>query len=292
MSLEGVFVGKVDAYDLICQRQVIVTYFGFLLLFVGIPIALLAVVTWLDRRQGRDIPDRLHAWPAWAAVLLHVVIAVIYTTPWDNYLVATRVWWYEPGLVTGFTLGWVPIEEYTFFVVQTILAGLWLLFLARHLKRPAAAGPLLGRLRLWTFLVIAVPWIAALLVLLTGWQPGTYLALELLWALPPIMLQLAFGADILWRYRRLVSLAIIPLTLYLSAADAVAINLGTWTISPSQSLELLIGGVLPVEEFLFFLLTNTLTTFGIVLVTAQESHARFAQYRSRLSSERASIEES
>lgn len=49
------------------------------------------------------------------ALLLHVVLAVVYTAPWDNYLVATGVWSYNPGLVTGVTLGWVPIEEYTFF---------------------------------------------------------------------------------------------------------------------------------------------------------------------------------
>jgi lycopene cyclase domain-containing protein len=61
------------------------------------------------------------------------VIAVVYTTPWDNYLVATGVWWYDPQLVTGLVLGWVPIEEYTFFIVQPILAGLWLLMLMRYL---------------------------------------------------------------------------------------------------------------------------------------------------------------
>ena len=29
------------------------------------------------------------------------MIAVVYTTHWDNYLVATRVWWYDPALVSG-----------------------------------------------------------------------------------------------------------------------------------------------------------------------------------------------
>jgi lycopene cyclase domain-containing protein len=118
--------------------------------------------------------------------------------------------------------------------------------------------------------------------LIAGWQPGNYLALELVWALPPIALQLAFGADILWRYRRLVLLVIISLTLYLSATDALAITLGTWTINPEKSLDLLIAGLLPIEEFLFFLLTTTLITFGIVLVMAQESHARFGTIRRRL----------
>ena len=42
-----------------------------------------------------------------------------------------------------------------------------------------------------------------------------------------------------------------------------------WTINPDKSFDLLLGGILPIEEFLFFLLTNTLVTFGVTLVLAQ-----------------------
>jgi lycopene cyclase domain-containing protein len=120
-----------------------------------------------------------------------------------------------------------------------------------------------------------------LVVLVTGWPPGTYLALILVWAVPPIALQLLFGADILWRYRRLVLGAIASLTLYLSAADTLAIGRGIWSIDPAQSLELFLGGTLPVEEFIFFLVTNTLLTFGVVLLWAAAVHERFAVLRRR-----------
>ena len=120
------------------------------------------------------------------------------------------------------------------------------------------------------------------MLLASGWQPGIYMGLELVWAIPPIALQLAFGADILWRYRRLVALTIIPLTLYLSTADAIAINSGIWTINPQKSIDMLLGGILPFEELLFFLLTNTLVTFGIILVLAQASRERIRTLRNRL----------
>jgi lycopene cyclase domain-containing protein len=215
-------------------------------------------------------------------VLLHVVIAVLYTTPWDNYLVATRVWWYDPSLVTGITLGWVPLEEYTFFVLQTLLAGMWVLFLAGHVA-PAGSSisPRASGIRMVATVAVMVVWAGAVSILLAGWGPGTYLALELSWALPPIALQLAFGADILWRYRRLVGLAIVPLALYLSLGDALAIGSGTWTINPEQSLEVLLGGILPLEELLFFLLTNTLVTFGVTLMLAPETVARVERMRER-----------
>jgi len=251
-----------------------VTYFGFLLRFLGAPIVVLSIVAFLDGRRGRRIPDRLSAFPFAAAIALHVAIAVLYTTPWDNYLVATGVWTYNPALVTGVTIGWVPIEEYTFFVVQTILAGLWLLFLVRRTSPEVSDVALRSRWR-WGPVIVLVPvWAAAAGILLVDWKPGTYLGLELGWALLPIMLQLAFGGDIIRRYGRLVLISILGMTVYLSAADFFAIGWGTWSISTSQSLNVLIGGVLPIEEVVFFLLTNTLITFGVVLLISQEGLAR------------------
>jgi lycopene beta-cyclase len=254
------------------------TYFSFLLVFVGIPtVGLLALHLTAGRRE-RQRPSWWQRRWAGRAILLHCLIAVLYTTPWDNYLVASGVWWYDAGAVTGIVLGWVPLEEYVFFVAQTVLAGLWLIFWLRRLPSPASARPLLPSLRRY-FLVAGLSlWVAALLLLLSGWQPGRYLALELVWALPPITLQGAFGADILWRYRRHVLAAIASLTLYLSAADALAISAGVWTINPAQSLPILLGGVLPLEEFLFFFLTNSLVVSGVTLLLVRESRARAAAW--------------
>jgi lycopene cyclase domain-containing protein len=263
-----------------------VTYFGFLLRFVVVPIAILLGVALWDRRQGRERPLSLRRWPVWAAIVLHMVVALVYTTPWDNYLVATRVWWYNADLVSGSVLGWVPVEEYTFFLLQPVLTGLWLVFLARRLSLPSGpVSPSLRSMRLWLPAALGLIWVAAAIALLAGIQPATYLALTLVWAVPPTALQLAFGADILWHYRRLVLWTLVPVTLYLSAADSLAIGRwGTWTIDPAQSLHILIGGMLPVEEFVFFLVTNTLLTFGVVLVWAETSHERLAQLLQQLRS--------
>jgi lycopene cyclase domain-containing protein len=107
----------------------------------------------------------------------------------------------------------------------------------------------------------------------------------LVWALPAIIFQLAFGADIIWRQWRLIFLAVVPMTLYLSLADAIAIGSGIWTISPAKSTGILLGGVLPLEEFVFFLLTNTLVAFGFVLFWSPESYARAKGILSKIRSE-------
>jgi lycopene cyclase domain-containing protein len=252
-------------------------YFGFLATFVGIPLAILAFLTWLDYRRKRRLPQILRSLPAGWVLTAHVLVAVIYTTPWDNYLVATEVWWYDPELVTGLTLGWVPIEEYTFFILQTVMTGLWLLWLARRIQPARDLFRARQSLRWGVTLPLGILWLLSAVALALDWQPGAYLALILIWALPPVMLQTAFGADILWHYRRLVLPGILIPTFYLGAADMLAIQSGTWTISPSQTLGVHFPGGLPLEEFTFFLVTNILITFGMTLILSRESWRRFSR---------------
>lgn len=250
------------------------TYFGFLARYVVAPTLLLRLAELWDERQGRTLPDSLQGWPAWNIIAAHAFIAVAYTTLWDNYLVATKVWWYDPQRVTGLLIGYVPIEEYTFFILQTILTGAWLLLMARNQRSepPPPAHP--GRIRVIGTLITGAGWLASLWGLFSRRAPLTYISLLFAWALPPIMLQIIFGGDVLWQRRKLALSALIPTTLYLAAADRLAITNGNWTINPAKTVGLHLFGTLPLEEFLFFLMTNTLVAFGVTLVMAQESKRR------------------
>lgn len=263
------------------------TYFGILLTFVLPPLVLLAVfVPGADWRALFKRPRQIN-WAPYAALLVHVLIALTYTTPWDNYLVANRVWWYDPALVTGITLGWVPIEEYTFFILQTLLTGLWTLALLRLPQSDRAAAlpaPAAARLRWIGALALALLWLASIVLLAGGWTPGAYLGLILVWAIPPVILQFAFGADILWRRRGVLALAVLIPTAYLWLVDAYAIRGGTWSIDPAQTtglgLQVFPGSLLPVEEMLFFLATNIIVSFGITLMLARESRHRLPALKS------------
>jgi lycopene cyclase domain-containing protein len=121
------------------------TYFGFLLRFLFLPILIFLAITLWDNKRGKQINGFRNGKAVWTAIAVHIFLAVTYTTPWDNYLVATGVWYYNPELVTGIVLGYVPIEEYTFFVVETVLAGLWWWFLARQLFSPTPNPSPAGR---------------------------------------------------------------------------------------------------------------------------------------------------
>ncbi|EIW70021.1 hypothetical protein TREMEDRAFT_61785 [Tremella mesenterica DSM 1558] len=53
-------------------------------------------------------------------IIFLTVIATVYTTPWDNWLIAQSGWAYPEGSVL-LTIGYIPIEEHLFFILQPIL---------------------------------------------------------------------------------------------------------------------------------------------------------------------------
>src|SRR3712207_3568188 len=103
----------------------LVSYGHFLLVFLVLPILGLAFVL------RRSLTVRYVR-----TVLTMAAIAFVYTTPWDNAIIALGVWSYDPTLVWGIVLGWVPLEEYLFFLLQPLLSGLIVLALLVR-SRPA-----------------------------------------------------------------------------------------------------------------------------------------------------------
>jgi lycopene cyclase domain-containing protein len=225
------------------------TYGHFLLVFLVLPILVLAVL--LRRRLTRRYS---------AATAAMVTIAIVYTTPWDNLIVALGVWTYDPSRIWGILLGVVPLEEYVFYVLQSLLTAQVLLGLAPHLgpsRRAVAAAvrpkPFAAIAPLVAFSQAPVP---------TG--VFTYLLLEVGWALPVILLQWWVGHEILAARRRLLLAAVVLPSVYLTLADALAIREGVWILNPALTLGLAPLGI-PVEEALFFTLTNTMLVQGLLL---------------------------
>ncbi len=248
------------------------SYLAFHAIFIVPPILLLAAGLW---RIG---PDRLREglgtrWH-WALPAL-ALIAFVYTTPWDNYLVWREVWWYGPDRVIG-TIGHVPIEEYLFFLLQPFLTGLFTyhLLLRRRGSRLRTGLREIPGLRLepsprrpgLVRVAGALPWFAltALGAWLLSFESGVYMGLILAWASPVVGLMWLYLGPELWRMVHVAGLAIALPTLYLWIADTIAIRDGIWTISERFTLGWAPAG-LPVEEAVFFLITNVLIVFGTLL---------------------------
>lgn len=239
------------------------TYIGFLVVFLVVPILLLGVLQ-LQRPAG---------WRAWVTTGCLSGIALVYTTPWDNHLVALGIWTYDPQRVLGITLGWVPLEEYLFFVLQPILVGLWAMAEKSPLSSPGTQG---GNGRRISLVILGALELIALGFWIRGASRGVYLSRILAWGLPPLALQIVVGGDRLWAMRRTLIRRWLPPTLWLWLADGIAIRAGIWTIEPAYTVGLSIAG-LPLEEMVFFALTNLLVASGWTLAMDPTVSAQLAE---------------
>lgn len=226
------------------------TYFEFHLVFLLPPLALLAG-RWLRSGGSGTRRESFH-------VLLLATIALAWTTPWDNYLVWKGIWSYGPDRVVG-TVGYVPVEEYLFFLLQPVLLGLLYLEIERRLPARGAGS---ARVR-WAGTLF---WLAAAVAggSLLRVPSGTYMGLILVWAGPVLAGQWAWAGSEIAAWRFPAGATVAAGSLYLWIADRIAIGLGIWEISPDFTTGLKIIG-LPVEEAAFFLLTSLLVVQGLVL---------------------------
>jgi len=231
------------------------SYLSFHLIFLAPPILLMLARYRSPRGLQNDVRVQ-------AAIPLVCLIALSYTTPWDNYLVAKEVWWYGANRVIG-TIGHVPVEEYLFFVLQPILTGL---FLYQYLHRYSPSLEKHSTTAAWVGAGIFVGLTAVGGVFLADGNPETlYLALILAWAPPILGGMWLYDGETLWALRTTVFVTTALPTVYLWGADAIAIRAGIWTIAPEYTVGISFLG-LPLEEALFFLFTNLLVVQGVLLL--------------------------
>ena len=229
------------------------SYATFLLIFLIPPIV---VGGWYFVRHNDSDAKKTASY----SIITLVILAVSYTTPWDNYLVKTKVWWYGSDRVIG-TIGYVPIEEYSFFILQTVMTGLWYFYLQNKIGLSSSAHP-----NKYVKHIVTVFYVALIAIGISGFNQETsrYLSLILVWALPVVLLQWVVGGQYLLSNLKVFALAILVPSVYLWIADSIAIADGIWLISPEQTLGINIGS-LPLEEAVFFLVTNWMVVQGMIL---------------------------
>jgi len=229
------------------------TYVQFHALFVVPVLAVLVGVTGMrSRRTASDVRP--------LAVAVIVLVAMIYTVPWDNYLILRGVWSYGTDSVAA-VLWHAPVEEYLFILLQPMVAALWLHLISPGVpadddtvvtRRDRAIGIVGG-------LAVTLGGAALLLDASTF-----YLGAILAWSGPVFALQWAVGWPYLLARWRTYLVGITAPTVYLWIADRVALASGVWILSDEYTTGLSLLG-LPIEEALFFLVTNAFVIQGLLL---------------------------
>ena len=101
----------------------------------------------------------------------------------------------------------------------------------------------------------------------------TYAGLILAWGVPVIALQWAFGWRSLVVEWRPLALTVAMATVYLGFADVAALRDGIWEINPDKTIPLRGGGFV-LEEWLFFLVTNTMIVQTVILALDDDVRLR------------------
>lgn len=228
------------------------TYLEFHLAFVVPPLIVLGTLLY----YREDVWSGPRAMSGLAVLLF---LAFVYTTPWDNLLIAEGVWWYGEG--TTLIHFWeAPLGEYLFFLLQPVITVLWLCQFPEiadvSLLKVSVRARLLG--------ILAGLSVSVLGYFLLGVQSTYYMGAILFWGGPILAIQWGFGWPYLWKIRRTVAVGILVPTLYLMVIDRIAIGMGIWVLSDAHTVGVTILG-LPVEEALFFFLTNVFAVQTIVM---------------------------
>ncbi len=88
------------------------SYAAFLAIFLGLPLALLLVCLRQRLRDGR----------LWKLMGLLAILALAYMAPWDHLAAVWGLWTWAPRQTWQVSFWAIPLEEYLFCLLETMLA--------------------------------------------------------------------------------------------------------------------------------------------------------------------------
>jgi len=239
------------------------TYFRFHLAF-NAPL-LLILALW----PGQALWESPFLYPC--LVLLAVVM--IFTSPWDNFAVAKGIWGF-PREKFSWQIGWLPIEEYAFFIIQSVEVMLLLILLFRYfpgaesLREVDPTAP-----SVWIPCgAFFFAWILFGFVNrnLPRNSPKYHYAWHLLyWFLPVILLQWILAWPIFLPRLHLILIPTLAIGTWLSFADFIAIGKGIWHFDEKQITGWKLRGIMPWEEIAFFYLTSLLVSQSFIMLVPE-----------------------
>jgi putative membrane protein len=203
---------------------------------------------------------------AFGLVLLAVMI---FTTPWDNLAAKWGIWGF-PREKYSLRIGYLPVEEYAFFLLQSVNVMLAVRLLFRFFPDwQTGQETEIGK---WTLICLGISVIAWILIALQlRWLrqkagPRVNYAIHLAWFLPVIYAQWILAPWLFLAHAELLALVTAAFGIYYTLADLAAVRAGTWFFDEKQITGVKMGRLLPWEEIAFFFLTSLLVAQSYLLL--------------------------
>ncbi|MEM1059590.1 MAG: lycopene cyclase domain-containing protein [Verrucomicrobiota bacterium] len=208
----------------------------------------------------------------WIALAVVLAVVMVFTTPWDNAAAKWGIWGFPRDRVLAW-LGYLPIEEYAFFLLQSlnvVLLTRWLLWQFDWRTQTVSGWE---EMNLPVAGAIAVLWAVLWLVVVLRRPPARfhYAIHLLLWFLPVVALLAAVAPGVVAAHAGLLALVTLVAGTYYTLADVVAVREGTWFFDEKQITGYKLGGILPWEEAAFFYLTSLLVAQSYLLLLPPEA---------------------
>lgn len=199
-----------------------------------------------------------------------VLLAVmIFTTPWDNLAAKWGIWGF-PREKYSLRLGYLPMEEYAFFLLQSVNVMLAVRALFRFFPDwQTGQETEIGMGALICLAASVIPWLLVAVQLRRLRQkagPRVNYAIHLAWFLPVIYAQWVLASPLFWGHAGLLALVTAAFGVYYTLADLAAVRAGTWFFDEKQITGGKLGGILPWEEIAFFFLTSLLVAQSYLLL--------------------------
>ena len=203
------------------------------------------------------------------ALGLVLLAVMIFTTPWDNLAAKWGIWGF-PRERYSLRIGYLPVEEYAFFPLQSVNVMLAVRALFRFFPDWQTGQGV--EIKMWTLICLAIsviPW--AFIALQLRWLrrkagPSVNYAVHLVWFLPVIYAQWILAPPLLLGHAGLLVWVTIAFGVYYTLADLAAVRAGTWFFDEHQITGVKLGGILPWEEVAFFFLTSLLVAQSYLLL--------------------------
>ncbi len=203
------------------------------------------------------------------ALVLVLVAVMIFTTPWDNLAAKWGIWGF-PREKYSLRVGYLPIEEYAFFLVQSLNVMLAVRALFHFM--PDWEGGAETEIGKWTIICLGASTVSwGIVAMGFRWLrkrcgPCVNYAIHLAWFLPVIYVQWVIAPWMFWDHAGLLALVTGAFGVYYTLADLAAVRAGTWFFDEKQITGVKLAGVLPWEEIAFFFLTSLLVAQSYLLL--------------------------